>query len=70
MIKFDKSRLIALRELKGLNQSEFAKQIGTTRQHVNNIEKGKNMPGLKILTRIANGFDVPIGSLFEGGVNG
>lgn len=66
MIKFDKKRLVALRELKGLTQAEFAEKTGTTRQHISAIEAGKNMPGIKMLVRIVNAFDVPVESLFLG----
>jgi transcriptional regulator with XRE-family HTH domain len=41
------------REQRGWNQSELARQLGTTRQHVWLIEHGKQGPGAKLLLELA-----------------
>ena len=61
MWTFDEKRLIALRESRGLSQTEFAYKLGlNTKQQINQWETGHGeyMPGTRSLLKIANAFDV------------
>ena len=59
MWKFDRTRLIALRESQGLTQVEFARKIGGIyKQPISDWENGKITPSTKMLVRIANVFGI------------
>lgn len=45
-------RLIRLREAKGLTQAEFARKVEMLPQQINNIEKDKAGPTVKLLQKI------------------
>lgn len=51
-------RLRSLRTLKGLSQSDFAKQIGISKSSVNMYERGEREPNFKTLECIADYFNV------------
>lgn len=55
-----------LRTQRDLSQVDFARMVSVDRSYVNQIENGKKNPTIKILTRIADGLDVPITELFTG----
>jgi len=46
------SWLKSVRVEMGLTQAEFGKLFGITREHVGNIERGNNKPGLKTLPKM------------------
>ena len=52
-----------LRIAKGINQVEFAKQIGVTKQCVSNWENDNILPSVEMLVKIANFFSVSTDSL-------
>ncbi len=52
-----------LRIAKGINQVEFAKQIGVTNQCVSNWENDNILPSVEMLVKIANFFSVSTDSL-------
>ncbi len=51
-------RIKELRTSMGLNQVEFAKKLGVTKQSVSNWENGNIQPSIDMLTRIAVTFRV------------
>lgn len=51
-------RIKALREQKGLTQSELAKQLGITRSSVNAWEMGISVPSTQYLVALTNIFNV------------
>lgn len=63
-MKFEKNRIISLRENLGLNHVEFARKLKTTRQKVWNWEAGDCKPSVASLEEMTEVFDVPIGYFF------
>jgi len=59
------SKLRATRLLAGLSQEELAKAVGTTRQTIHNLEKGKyrNIKA-EIMLKLAKYFNMPVEELF------
>lgn len=57
MAKFSE-RLRQLRTARDLSQMEFSKQIGISKSSVNMYERGEREPGLEMLERIADYFNV------------
>lgn len=55
---FNRDRLPALRESKGLTQDAFAEQIGTSKQHVSRWETGDLVPSTSTIVKISNKFGV------------
>jgi transcriptional regulator with XRE-family HTH domain len=55
---FNRDRLPALRESKGLTQDAFAEQIGTSKQHVSRWETGDLVPSTATIVKISNKFGV------------
>ena len=45
-------------------QEDLSKLIGISRQHVSNVEIGKNIPSLKILIRLSKVLDVKLDDLY------
>ncbi len=58
-----------LRQLRGLTQSEFAKQLNTSQSAVNRIEKGGQNLSLDMLSRISEVLQKPLISVGSQGVN-
>lgn len=58
------NRLPQLRVERGWTQQDVADLIGTSRQTVVSIEKGKYDPSLPVAFRLARLFDVPIEEIF------
>lgn len=48
----------------GLTQSELAKKIGTHKQVISEIERGKHVPGSDRLKAIAKALNVPVSQLY------
>ena len=59
-----KNNLYKLRELKGLTQEEFAKELKVSRQTVSAIENGKYNPSLDLAFEIALYFNKTIEEIF------
>ena len=58
--------LKALRERKGLSQTEVAKRSGVTRFYVSQLESGlRKNPSLPVLKRLARALGVPVTELLE-----
>ena len=53
------------RKLKRLTQLELAKAIGMSRGHIVAIEKGRRIPKIKTLARIAECLNVQLGALLR-----
>lgn len=64
MWKFNIDRLIALRQLQGLSQEEFAARLGTRKQHVSQWETGELIPSTKTLVKIATIFNLAVGPAY------
>ena len=54
-----------LRKAAGITQAELAEQIGCTTQFVGLIETGKRRPGLSLLLRICDFFEVSIDDIIK-----
>lgn len=55
----------SLRRSKGFDQAEFGEMIGLTRESVNRIENGKQLPHRKTITKIADVLNTKEEKLFE-----
>ncbi len=55
---FNRERLIALRESRGMTLEEFSERLGGQRQQVHQWETGEHVPHTNTLVKIANTFDV------------
>jgi putative transcriptional regulator len=53
------------RRQRGLSQSEFAAELGVSRQTIIAIESGKYSPSLPLAIRIARFFNQPVEMIFE-----
>lgn len=61
--QFIATRIYAERQLKGLNQKDFAKAVGVSNQTFNNLEQGKGSLKIEYLYQIANFCGCDIGYL-------
>ncbi|OPH60301.1 hypothetical protein BC351_17540 [Paenibacillus ferrarius] len=57
----EKIRLLRLKN--GLSQEQLALQSGVNTSYLGQVERGENNPTVQTLEKIANGLNVPIGSL-------
>jgi putative transcriptional regulator len=64
MWTFNKERLVALRESKGMTQDEFAVSLNTIKQHISLWETGKSVPSIVSLIKICNKYDVDVRYFF------
>lgn len=55
-----------LRQERGMTQEEAAEQIGLTRQAVSSYESGRTQPGLDILERLAQVYEVELTDIIYG----
>ncbi len=69
MWTFNRERLVALRESKGMTQEEFATNLGTIKQHISLWETGKSFPSVFSILKICNKYDVDIKYFFAKSVN-
>lgn len=53
MKKNNHTRIPAARAEYGLTQEDLAQAVGTCRQEIHNIERGKTTPGLSIMLKIS-----------------
>lgn len=51
-------RLIEVRKSAGLNQTEFSKRLGLSKQTISNYETGARQPGLDVILNIADIFNI------------
>jgi transcriptional regulator with XRE-family HTH domain len=60
--------LRALRQLKGLTQKELASKLQGQMDYsyIGKIERGEQLPSLKMLERLSNALAVPLSSFFQG----
>lgn len=52
------------RTLSGINQAELGEKVGISRVSIVNIEKGKQMPPVHVIWKMASALEVPIDRLF------
>jgi transcriptional regulator with XRE-family HTH domain len=64
MWSFNRERLVALREMKGINQDVFARSLGTSKQHVSTWETGRRVLSIKSLVKICNLYGIDIKYFF------
>ena len=64
VIKFDPDKIKTVREMKCLNQNQFAIAIGSQRQHVSSWEAKRSLPTIGSLLAIVNKFDIGISFFF------
>jgi transcriptional regulator with XRE-family HTH domain len=56
-------RIKKFRERLGLSQSEFARRLNYSRAFIHQLEKGIRNPGLSVLQKISETFNVPLSEL-------
>lgn len=61
---FDCEKLRRLRESSNLNLTQWAKEIGVSRQLLNSYEDGMSQPKIRILLRVANKYHLPVSYFF------
>ena len=59
-------RVKELRQVLNLKQDEFASKLGVTNNYISLIEVGKKKPGMEVLTRMMDVFNVNVTYLFYG----
>jgi transcriptional regulator with XRE-family HTH domain len=63
-VRFDHSRIKTLRTEAGLSQYDFGKAIGQPPQVISMYERGKMMPTVKVLARMADRYEKSIEYFF------
>jgi transcriptional regulator with XRE-family HTH domain len=58
------ARVGVIRRRRGLTQAELAGRIGRSAEAVSSLERGKHLPSLDILQRLAAALDMPIQEFF------
>jgi transcriptional regulator with XRE-family HTH domain len=53
-------RLRQVRQIRGVSQTDLARQLGIPRQQINNYEHGRFVPSLEMACRIADALDVSL----------
>lgn len=48
-----------LRAAQGLSQRDLARRVGCSGAHISDVENGREMPSLRLLSRIAHELNVP-----------
>lgn len=56
--------LAALRKRKGINQEDFGRHVGVSRETISNIERRIHSPALPLALRIAWALGVPVERIF------
>jgi len=59
------ARIRAFRQLRNLTQEQVAAEVERTPEAISNIERGRSLPSLETLDRLARAMNVPIAELFE-----
>jgi transcriptional regulator with XRE-family HTH domain len=61
-------RLIRLkRKAKGMTQEDVGRRVGIARKYVSELERGKFLPGTKVLVNLARCLDIDLNLLKEAG---
>ena len=60
------TRIKVFRRMRGLTQEQFAESLGITKQHLGQIERGKNAPSLDLLFNMAHELACPLAHFFLG----
>jgi DNA-binding XRE family transcriptional regulator len=55
-----KSKLEVARIVKGYNQTQFAKVVGISRGYLCEVESGRRVPSLKVMSSISQVLELPI----------
>lgn len=66
---FNKERIVALRESKGMTQDQFAETLKTIKQHISLWETGKSVPSVQSMLKMCNHYDVDPRYFFAKGGN-
>ena len=53
------------RNIKNMEQAEFAEKIGISRQYLSRLERGNSRPSIDLLFRIADVLEVDIGAIMK-----
>jgi DNA-binding XRE family transcriptional regulator len=64
MLSFSRSPLGNARLCAGLTQEELAVQVGTTRQTISALERGKAIPSVSLALALARALDCSVEELF------
>lgn len=59
-----KNRIEEIRKEKGINQEEFAKFMGVSRQTISSLENGRYNPSINLAYKIAKYFNLTIEEVF------
>ena len=59
-----KNRIDEIRKEKGINQEDFAKLMGVSRQTISSLETGKYNPSIFLAYKIAKYFEMTIEEVF------
>ena len=59
-----KNRIEAIRKERGINQEEFAKTMGVSRQTISSLETGRYNPSILLAHKIAKYFGLTIEDVF------
>ena len=52
------------RNISGINQEELGRRVGVSRVSIVNIERGKQMPAIHVIWKIANALETTVDRLF------
>jgi len=58
--------VLRIRQARKLSQERLAERAGIHRTQFTLIERGRRLPGIETVARLAGALEVPVGSLFEG----
>ncbi len=59
-----KNRIEEIRKERGIQQEEFAKNVGVSRQTISSLENGRYNPSIMLAYKIARFFDMTIEEVF------
>lgn len=59
-----KNRIEEIRKKRGIQQEEFAKNVGVSRQTISSLENGRYNPSIMLAYKIARYFDMTIEEVF------
>ncbi len=59
-----KNRIEEIRKNRGIQQEEFAKNVGVSRQTISSLENGRYNPSIMLAYKIARYFDMTIEEVF------
>ncbi len=59
------ARIRAFRQLRNLTQEQVATEVERTPEAISNIERGRSLPSLETLERLARSMNIPLAEFFE-----